>query len=82
MVVHQLKAHLLVQLELNIKLRPTLSAPSGAIMNYSVVFTINTHHCTTERMDLLSKVKPIDLFPMLWVDESADIDEVRILNKP
>ena len=35
-----------------------------------------------ERMDLLSKVKPIDLFPMLWVDESADIDEVRILNKP
>ena len=34
------------------------------------------------RMDLLSKVKPIDLFPMLWVDESADIDEVRILNKP
>ena len=52
MVVDQLKAHLLVQLELNIKLRPTLSAPSGAIMNYSVVFTINTHHCTTNVMVL------------------------------
>jgi len=28
------------------------------------------------RIDLLSKVEEIGLFPMLWVDENADIDEV------
>lgn len=31
-----------------------------------------------KRVDLLSKVEEIGLFPMLWVDESADIDEVQI----
>jgi len=27
-------------------------------------------------VELLSKVSPVGLFPMMWIDESADINEV------
>ena len=32
-------------------------------------------------MPLLSNVKRVDVFPMLWVDETADIDEVTSLRE-
>ena len=45
-----------------------------------VTFQVNIPLFNTPMVDLLAKVKPIELFPMVWVDGTADIDEARILN--
>ena len=43
----------------------------------SANFQINIPMNKDDRIALLSKVNTIAVFPMMWVDEGADIDEVK-----
>ena len=43
-----------------------------------IMFQINIPLFNEPRMDLMSKVEPIDQFPILWFDESSDINDVSL----
>ena len=44
----------------------------------SPLFQVNIPLINETKIDVLSEIENIELFPMIWVDESANIDEVSI----